>query len=653
MATFVLLPIRALLFTFYLTPREGSCWRLRAMNTAVVWGVIVALSTEGLSAFGILTRGWVSAVWVAIVLVILGLLGWRTLKEGHDQRPVAKSDDPIPRTYRLAIWAVGLVVALTGFVAFIAPPNTWDSMAYHMARVAHWIQNGTVRHYPTIYLPQLYHPPWAEFAITHLQILSDSDRFANSIQWLSMVGSVFGVSLIAKLLGADCRAQVFASVLAATIPMGILQASSTQNDFVVAFWLVCFVAYTLRIVTNRSEQESQGVVAWEPVLGAGASLGLALLTKGTAYIYSAPFVVWLTLIMVKRCPWGALRVGLVMGSLVLLLNGGHFLRNTQLFGAPLASGEESYMNEMYTPAVFVSNVMRNVSLHMGTPFQMINIAEEEAVLWLHDALGVAANDPRSSGWMGTTEFTIREMNTFEDSAGNLFHAATIIVSIAAFMFHKSLRAKQHVVGYLVSVCVTFMLFNVLLKWQPWHSRLHLPLFVLFAPFVAIAISQWRTRLVTYIMAFLLVGSLPWVLANQTRLLVPVFKQRKSILIESRLDQYFEGNAISMKEPYLGAAAFVQERNLQDIGLMLPYDPFEYQLWVILKQGRTDVRLEHIEVKNVSSATTTLDSSRKFLPEAIIHVQRRNEQPRAELRTGERVYTRAWSMDRVEVYVLEP
>jgi hypothetical protein len=250
------------------------------------------------------------------------------------------------------------------------------------------------------------------------------------------------------------------------------------------------------------------------------------------------------------------------------------------------------------------------------------------------------------------------MNTLENTAGNPFHAALIIVSIAAFVFHKSLRAKQYVVGYLVSVCAMFMLFNVLLKWQPLHSRLHLALFVLFAPFVAIAISQWRTRLVTYIMAFSLVGSLPWVLANQTRSLVPVslvpkFKQQNSILIESRLDQYFESAGRYIKDPYLGAAAFVQERNLRDIGLMLPYDPFEYQLWVILKQSRTDVRLEHIEVENVSSATTTLESSTKFLPEAIIRVQRKNEQSRGELRSGERVYTRAWSMDPVEVYVLEP
>jgi len=507
--------------------------------------------------------------------------------------------------------------------------------------------------YPTIYLPQLYHPPWAEFAITHLQILSNSDRFANGIQWLSMVGSVLGVSLIAKLLGADRKTQIFASVLATTIPMGILQASSTQNDFVVSFWLVCFVVYALRIATNISERGSQDIVAWGPALGAGASLGLALMTKGSAYIYSAPFVVWLMLIMVKRNPSKALLAGFVMGSLVLLLNSGHFLRNTHLFGSPLSSGGESYMNEVYSPRGFISNVARNISLHIGTLFTTINVAAEKMILRLHDALGIAANDPRTSAWMGDTEFKVNRMDTVEDFAGNPLHALLIIVSVAAFVFHKALRVQQNVVGYLVSACATFMLFNVLLKWQPWHSRLHLPLFVLFAPLVAIIISQWRTHLVTYIMAVLLIGSLPWVLANQTRSLVPVFKQHKSILVESRLDQYFQRAGRPLREPYLGAAAFLQERNLHDIGLILPYDPFEYQLWVILKQGRTDVRLEHIEVENVSSAAAPLDSTTQFLPEAGIRVRRGNEQPRSELRMGERLHTRMWSQDPVEVYFWEP
>jgi hypothetical protein len=159
------------------------------------------------------------------------------------------------------------------------------------------------------------------------------------------------------------------------------------------------------------------------------------------------------------------------------------------------------------------------------------------------------------------------------------------------------------------------------------------------------------------MAVLLVGSLPWVLANQTRSLVQVFRQHRSILMESRLDQYFKRASKPLKEPYLGVAAFVQEQKLLDIGLVLPYDPFEYQLWVLLRQGRTDVRLEHVEVGNVSSTAAALATN--FTPAAIIRVQSVNfplidVRPRAdELRAAGSVYIRQWSLEPVEVYIRKP
>ena len=115
------------------------------------------------------------------------------------------------------------------------------------------------------------------------QVLSGGDQWANLVQWFSMFGSVVGVSLIAKQLGADIRGQVLAAVIAVTIPMGILQASSTQNDYVTAFWLVCLVYYILRFKEQPRCANAVGV---------GASLGLALLTKGTAYLYAFPLLVW-------------------------------------------------------------------------------------------------------------------------------------------------------------------------------------------------------------------------------------------------------------------------------------------------------------------------------------------------------------------------
>lgn len=96
-------------------------------------------------------------------------------------------------------------------------------MTYHMSRVVHWIQNRSIAHYPTHITRQLHQSPWTEYAILHFQILSGSDRFANLIQWFSMVGATLGVSLIAKQMGADLRGQFFAAVFSITIPMGILQ----------------------------------------------------------------------------------------------------------------------------------------------------------------------------------------------------------------------------------------------------------------------------------------------------------------------------------------------------------------------------------------------------------------------------------------------
>ena len=41
--------------------------------------------------------------------------------------------------------------------------------------------------------------------------------------------------------------QLLAAVAAATIPMGIVQASSTMTDAIVAFWVICAVSETLSL----------------------------------------------------------------------------------------------------------------------------------------------------------------------------------------------------------------------------------------------------------------------------------------------------------------------------------------------------------------------------------------------------------------------
>jgi hypothetical protein len=182
--------------------------------------------------------------------------------------------------FRLIVAAISSILACTFVIAIVSPPNNWDSMIYHMSRVMHWLQQEGVDHFPTNILPQIELNPWAEFAILQFQALSGGDYLANLVQWFSMAGCIIGVSLIASLFAATARGQLLSGLIAATIPMGILQSSSTQNDLVVSFWLVCFIVFGIMSARERS-------LAWIVLMS--LSLGLAVLTKGTAYIFSAPF----------------------------------------------------------------------------------------------------------------------------------------------------------------------------------------------------------------------------------------------------------------------------------------------------------------------------------------------------------------------------
>ena len=74
------------------------------------------------------------------------------------------------------------------------------------------------------------------------------------------------------------RVQWAGALVAFTIPMAILEGSGAQNDLVVSFFLLAFLLYLWRGLADRS---------LESTLLCAMALGLALVTKGTAYLTCA------------------------------------------------------------------------------------------------------------------------------------------------------------------------------------------------------------------------------------------------------------------------------------------------------------------------------------------------------------------------------
>ena len=632
-------------------------WRVSFLCASLATGAAAIAATELLSLFHSLTFRGIALFWIAVCIALLAVITV-LLRKGRLHWPARRRG--LERSLRILLAGVVVIVLVTGLTALVYPPNNADSMGYHLPRVVHWVQGGSVALYPTHSLRQAYSNPGAEFLLTHVLVLGGSDRFVNLVQWLCFLGCIIGASLIAEALGASRRGQVYTAAVTATIPMAILQASSTQNDLVTSFWMVCFVLFGLHML--KAVRAGRSARQWHYAVFAGGALGLAILTKGTAYVFAVPFAAWFlaSLLLDGRTVRAGRRVGLVLLilALALVLNAGFFSRNARQ-GSPLTGGPDMLetWNTSFTPGTMVSNALRNSTLHIyGYPHQVKDLAYR-AVRKTHSILGLDVNDLATT-WMGSTYYAGSPGPFHEDLAGNPLHFLLIIVTSLAFFFSKRLRRNGKAVLYLFSLVLAALLFCYLLKWQPWGSRLQLPLFVLFSPFVGLAletpvparlsrfIEKWRYLFAIPVLAFaaatvwgfarapglekgdrlllisclLVIATVLFFLFARPRALVNwmtvvcvalllltlpyLFANSRrsivgkgSVLTTERTELYFPGKP-EQARPYINCVEYIRRSGAQDVGLVGGECLNEYPLLVFLGTAAgAPPRVEHIDVRN--------------------------------------------------------
>lgn len=603
---FMLLPALSLVMVFFSTAAPRRDWRARVLVTAVIGGSLVVAITEGLSLVNGLTRDGVALAWAGVLVAAL-VSAWRRrlLRAPVTMRSAITAWRAMPSLTR-AWWSASLLlILLTGGAALLKPSTNFDSMTYHLSRCVHWMQNQDTAHYPTHNLRQLYLNPWSEFAITHTMLLSGGDRYASVLQWLSMIGSLIAVTLITDqwrvghAADTSARSRALAVLIAVTVPAGIVQAASTQNNHAVTFWILCAV-YGIQ----RSHQASR--LRLDDAALIGASAGLAVLTKGIAYVYLAPFVVWLAVTWLRRTRLRALVIpALGMVGLVLLLNAGHWWRNLVLFDHPLGPTAASspdhhlglYRNMVWGPAPLASNLIRNAALHAGTPFPATNTTLTEAIAGLHDrVLGLDPSDPRTT-WTGTT-FKVPDLSTNEDSIGSPLHLVLVVWALGWITLNAHRRKlPRGLAAYALAVFVAVVLFSGLFKWQPWHSRLHLPFFLLGAPLAGHALARVRARCLVNAMSIALIAAAGLFSAATYKTIVRVHDQPRSM-------QHFASSP-NLAPPFQHAVDLLAQAECATIGLYQSSDAWEYPWWPLLNDaGVKPVEIRHVKVSNVSRRTST-------------------------------------------------
>ena len=584
---FAILPIAAFLSIFIIlyNKRSDLSWRRAFIRSSIVWGIILAISTELLSIWYAINQLALVVIWIIPILVgVIQLI--RLYKNGDTlQFPRIRLSKRVGDIILLA--GLLFILCTTALIAWLAPPQTWDSLNYHMPRVAQWAQNHTVRHYVTGIDWQNSMSPGAEFAILHFYVLTGSDRLANFVQWMAMLGSLVCVSWIAKQLGADKLGQILTMIIAAATPTGIVQVSSSMTDFVVAFWVLCAASEVLSMLVEQPNYES--------VIYAALAASLAILTKPTAIPYLLPFAFLAAWILFKRTP---IRRALILAAascgLVLILNIGHLTRNYLLYGNPISSNERiaRQANEMINLQGMLSNVFRNAGLHAGTPKQAVNQWVFDQVSSIHKWLNIDINDPRT-----TSEGQYNPIGGFaldEDVVGNLFHGLLIIATMVMILFGVR-RIDKLCLIYTVVVIATFFMFSMLFKWQIFGARYHQAFFVLIAPVISIVAVRFLSPTGGRLLGIaLIIVVYPWLFSINSRPLIPIQgrSHTSSVLIASRQSLYF-ANARHLEQPYIEITQMINQADCTNVGMILSGNCAEYPLWVLLGSPKSNLNIEWI------------------------------------------------------------
>jgi hypothetical protein len=186
------MPIALLIISFvslFLIIRLHSDSNIKEIiiKNVLIFSALLVLITEITSFFHILNFQSLLFLWIGICVISIFYLLSKKEKLfnffSSQKQYITTSFYNLNKFKKLLIFAVIIILTFVFVQGIVYPPNNWDSMTYHMARIPNWISHQSVEHYPTHIIRQIYQPPFSEFVIMHFNILNCGDYFSNSVQF--------------------------------------------------------------------------------------------------------------------------------------------------------------------------------------------------------------------------------------------------------------------------------------------------------------------------------------------------------------------------------------------------------------------------------------------------------------------------------------
>lgn len=573
--------------------------------STVFFSILIVLSTELLSIFHLLTYYGLSFFWLTIcILGVSKIYKNKSLLIAQiklENKDLFSTFKQFSLFYKAIIICIPVLLSLVFLQGILYPPNNWDSMTYHLPRIMHWIQNGSVENYPTHIERQLYQPLFVEYVILHVNLLFDSDLLSNTVQFFYLILTSITVVGILGLFDISKNIKLIAFILCFTLPEALLQASSTQNDLGHSFYILTSIYFAIKYYKN---------LRFIYLFIVSSSIGFALLTKAIAYIYAPIIILFFALFLLKRMLKEQLFKKMIYHFLlaiipIVLINLGHSYRNylvTDNILGTTPSITEGIVFDKTSPKIIVSSCLKNMALHYDTYFvkNLGNKITEKA----HLLMNFDINEK------GTNVFDMKFnaasfWKNHEDTQANFIHFILFSICVFLFLFQwiKSRKLDIFLFSLVSLISLQFILFCAYLCWEPWNTRLHLPLFYEIIVFIALVLANIKltfVKLASYVVLPLLIYyGFYLVIFNFSRPFVTVKDGTSKVRIsDDRYKQYFS-NELKMYPEYKRFDLYLQKKKVSNIGFFSHNDGWEYPIQITFFKNKS-LRLHHVNVENSTS-----------------------------------------------------
>lgn len=231
------------------------------------------------------------------------------------------------------------VLALVNFdLALNTTPHNWDSMTYHLARMAYYLQHGHMGAFDANYWAQVTHPKNATLMLLYTYLVSGrNENMTSLVQFAAYLTAALAVYGISRRLGRDRFSSAFAALVFALLIECLMQSITTQNDMQLTA-LMGIAVYALLAYRERKLRRYLLVCA----VSAGIAVGVksSALLVGLSLAVVALFVLWSAN---SKRGWRtlardtALLSAAVTASFIAFALPAGYLENWRLFGNPIGT----------------------------------------------------------------------------------------------------------------------------------------------------------------------------------------------------------------------------------------------------------------------------------------------------------------------------